>query len=106
MNNRETIVRIAVLAVTLINLILTAMGKNPLPVSSDEVYVALSSVAASAAVIWTAWKNNSVTPAAKVGDKVTKAIKSRCITAEEMERLLEAIKQSEKGSDETNEKEE
>ena len=73
MGNREIIIRAAVLVLSLLNLILSALGKNPIPLSDDSAYIVISSVVASAAAIWNAWKNNSVTSAAKVGDKLTAA---------------------------------
>ncbi len=94
MNNKDVILRAAVLVLTLVNLVLTALGKNPLPIASDELYVALSSVATSLAAIWTAWKNNSVTEAAKTGDKVMAAVKAGKITAGEVEKLLEAFEET------------
>lgn len=44
-----TIARTAVLAVSLLNVLLNAFGKNPLPFSDDEVYTAVSTVVAVAA---------------------------------------------------------
>lgn len=96
MGNKEVIIRLSVLVLTLVNLILTALGKNPLPISCDDAFVIASSVAASAAAIWTAWKNNSVTTAAKTGDKLVAAIKASKITAEEAVKLLEALETIEK----------
>ena len=61
-----TIARTVVLAVSLLNVLLNAFGKNPLPFSDDEVYTAVSTVAASLAA-W--WKNNSFTKAALKADE-------------------------------------
>ena len=44
-----TIARTAVLVVSLLNVLLNAFGKNPLPFSDDEVYTAVSTVVAVAA---------------------------------------------------------
>lgn len=41
-----TIARTVVLAVSLLNVLLNAFGKNPLPFSDDEVYTAVSTVVA------------------------------------------------------------
>ena len=63
-----TIARTAALAVTLLNMILTAAGKNPLPFSDTDVYLAVTTVAAIVASVIAWWKNNSFTKAARYGD--------------------------------------
>ena len=63
-----TIARTAVLAVSLLNVLLNAFGKNPLPFS-DEVYTAVSTVVAVAASLAAWWKNNSFTKAALKADE-------------------------------------
>lgn len=72
----ETIVRTAVLIITLINQILTMTGKNPLPFSDAEIYAALTSIATAAAAIWAWWKNNSFTVAAREADAYMDSLKS------------------------------
>lgn len=64
-----TIARTAVLVVSLLNVLLNAFGKNPLPFSDDEVYTAVSTVVAVAASIAAWWKNNSFTKAAIKADE-------------------------------------
>ena len=39
---KETLIRTLVTAVTMINMLLTMTGKNPLPFSEDEVYIGIS----------------------------------------------------------------
>ena len=64
-----TIARTAVLAVSLLNVLLNAFGKNPLPFSDDEVYTAVSTVVAVVASLAAWWKNNSFTKAALKADE-------------------------------------
>lgn len=64
-----TIARTAVLAFSLLNVLLNAFGKNPLPFSDDEVYTAVSTVVAVAASLAAWWKNNSFTKAALKADE-------------------------------------
>lgn len=59
--NAGTIARTAVLAVSLLNVLLNAFGKNPLPFSDDEVYTTVSTVVAVVASLAAWWKNNSFT---------------------------------------------
>lgn len=72
----ETIIRTIVLAVTLINQVLTMLGKNPLPFAEDELYALITTAATVAASLWAWWKNNSFTPAAIEADKYLAELKN------------------------------
>ena len=72
----QTVIRTIVLLVTLVNSVLTMLGKNPLPFAEDELYTALSCVAAIGATLWAWWKNNSFTNAAIEADRLMKSLKS------------------------------
>ena len=64
--SKETWLRTGVLLVTLINELLTAAGKNPLPFSEQTVYHGVSALMTAAASLWAWWENNSFTaPAIK-----------------------------------------
>lgn len=73
----ETIVRTIILVVALVNQILTATGKNPLPFSESEMYEGLTAVATIAASVWAWWKNNSFTKAAINADEYMNELKQR-----------------------------
>lgn len=73
----ETIIRTIVLAVTLLNQVLTAIGKNPLPFAEDEIYTALTTAATVAATVWAWWKNNSFTKSAIKADEVLAELKNK-----------------------------
>ena len=75
--NAGTIARTAVLAVSLLNVLLNAFGKNPLPFSDDEVYTTVSTVVAVVASLAAWWKNNSFTAAAIEGDKRMNSLKNQ-----------------------------
>ena len=72
-----TIARTAALALTLMNTILTAAGKNPLPFSDTDAYSAVTTVATAVTAIIAWWKNNSFTQAAIEGDIVMKQLKAK-----------------------------
>lgn len=73
----ETIVRTIVLAVTLLNQVLTVLGKNPLPFAEDELYAMLTTAATIAATVWAWWKNNSFTPEAIEADEYLAELKTK-----------------------------
>lgn len=83
--SKETIARTVVLAVSLLNVLLNAFGKNPLPFSDDEVYTAVSTVVAVVASLAAWWKNNSFTAAAVKADEVLKIEKAEGGTEDEGE---------------------
>lgn len=83
--SKETIARTVVLFVALLNTVLNACGKNPLPFSDDEVYTGVSAVVATVAAIWAWWKNNSFTSAAVKADEVLKIEKAEGGTEDEGE---------------------
>lgn len=83
--SKETIVRTVVLFVALLNTVLNACGKNPLPFSDDEVYTGVSAVVATVAAVWAWWKNNSFTAAAVKADDVLKIEKAEGSTEDEGE---------------------
>lgn len=74
--NAETIIRTIVLAVTLLNQVLTMLGKNPLPFAEDELYALLTTAATVAATVWAWWKNNSFTTEAIKADEYLAELKA------------------------------
>lgn len=79
----ETVVRTIVLAVTLLNQLLTMFGKNPLPFAEDELYSTITAIATIAATVWAWWKNNSFTPAAIQADEYLAELKNTTDETEE-----------------------
>lgn len=70
----KTWVRTAVLLLSVVNSVLTAMDINPLPFSDEQAYAVFSALAAAAAAIWSWWENNSFTQAALTADEVLKEL--------------------------------
>ena len=72
----DTIIRTVVLVVALINQVLTATGKNPLPFSDDMIYEAVTLAVTIGASAWAWWENNSFTKAAIEADQYLKDLKT------------------------------
>lgn len=65
----ETIIRTICLALTLINQLLIAFGKKPLPIEDDQMYKIVSTLVTAGVTLWCWWKNNSFTLPAIKADK-------------------------------------
>ena len=57
----KAITTLIVTALLLVNAILTASGKNPIPYSESAVYELISNLLSAIAVIYTWWKNQNIT---------------------------------------------
>lgn len=74
---KGAIIRIAVLAITTINAILTASGKNPIPFDESAFTECLSYIISGIAAVWAWYKNNDLTREATEGTALTKALKAK-----------------------------
>lgn len=72
----ETIVRLIVLLIALINQLLVAIGKSPLPFENETVTEFVSVLITVLAAVWAWWKNNSFTKAAIEADEIMKQKKA------------------------------
>ena len=72
---RDAIIRLVVMAVLMINMVLTLAGKNPIPFDEAAVTEWLTIAAGGLSAIWSWWKNNNMTAAAQEAQKTLKAIK-------------------------------
>ena len=69
--DKGVIIRTIVLAIALINQILTSTGHAVIPVNEEEISIVITAIAA----IWAWWKNNSFTKNAQEADKYLKRLK-------------------------------
>jgi len=74
--NTSTIARTVVLAFALLNQVLTATGKNPLPWSEDQVYQGVTLIFTVIASAWSWWKNNSFSATAIKADTYKDSLKA------------------------------
>lgn len=89
------IIRIIVLVAVLVNQVLVATGKNPLPFADETIYELASVLVTVAVTIWNAWKNNNFTNEAKVTQKILDALKKGQVTIEAVETLINEKTESE-----------
>lgn len=72
MIKKDTVIRTAILLLAIINQLLTAKGKCPLPIDDQELSELVSSIFTSVVSIWVWWKNNSFTKEAIEADNILK----------------------------------
>lgn len=70
-----TIARTIILAVALLNQIMTAAGKSALPIEDETVTQLVTNIFTIAAAVAAWWKNNSFTKAALMADSDLKVYK-------------------------------
>ncbi len=71
--SKGTIIRTVVLVLALINQVLTAFGKSPIPIDDDAVTNLISTVWTVIAALVAWWKNNSFTKKAIQADETLKS---------------------------------
>ena len=82
MPKKDAIIRTVILAITLLNNILTVFSINPLPFSDNQIYEVISVILTVGASIWTWWKNNSFTKKAIEADEYLLELKKSSTTTE------------------------
>lgn len=68
----DTVIRTIVLAVALINQILTACGHSLIPVTDEDISEIITAAVTIGASLWSWWKNNSFTKKAIAADEYMK----------------------------------
>jgi SPP1 family holin len=72
----DTIARTIVAAIALLNAVMVMIGKAPLDLDENTIYIVVSGIAVIATTIWTWWKNNSFTKEAMIADDFMHELKA------------------------------
>lgn len=77
MKNQRTnaIIRLVVMAVLMVNMVLTLAGKNPIPFDEAELTEWLTVAAAGLSTLWSWWKNNNITKKAQEAQNTLQGLK-------------------------------
>lgn len=75
MIKKDTIIRLIVLALVLLNQILCSTGVINFEIEEDKIYEGVSTIATIFISLWTAWKNNSITKDAIKADEYLAKLK-------------------------------
>lgn len=78
MRNQRTnaIIRLIVMTVLMVNMVLTIMGKNPIPFDETALTEWLTVAATGLSMLWSWWKNNNITTAAAEAQKTLAVLKT------------------------------
>lgn len=77
MVKKETIIRVVVLVILLINQLLVITGVTDFVIEENEVYDIVSTIATTIMSLWTMWKNNSFTKNAQKADEYLKKLNGK-----------------------------
>jgi len=77
MAKKETIIRVVVLIILLINQFLVITGVTDFVIEENEVYDIVSTIATTIMSLWTMWKNNSFTKNAQKADEYLKKLNGK-----------------------------
>ena len=93
MNNKKEVIISAVAQVlALVNLVLSAMGKSPLPISSETVSLIIGGAIALGISAWNYWKNHNITTASQKGQEIVDLIKQGKVELEQIEDVIDMLK--------------
>lgn len=91
-NKKMAATRLIILGILGLNSILSHFGYNPIPVSEEIVYQAVSDLVLFGTMFYAAYKNNDTTDEAVAGTAVMKSMKNESLNKVERKALLEAKK--------------
>lgn len=94
----STWVVLATILLTVTNAILTAVGKNPIVVSDDQLFQIMSWVLMFASIGYGIWKNMSITKSAQTSDEVLKLLKQGLVTVAEVQQYVQQVKEKQNTS--------
>lgn len=89
-NKKMAATRLIVLGLMGLNSVLAHFGYNPIPVSEDIVYQAISDILLFATMFYTSYKNNDTSDEATAGTAVMKKMKNVNLNPDEIKALNKA----------------
>lgn len=89
---KENFVTLGLTILALINAGLRICGFDTLPISNDDIANSFSIIFLIATTIWGIYKNFNTTPASQIGQKITDAIKNGEILIDQVEEMLDKLK--------------
>lgn len=91
--NKEAVIGVTVLAIALVNAVITMFGGKVLPIGNDNVNEIVSTAFLVGTALYNTYKNRNISTASQVAQEVTDAIKNGEILVDDVKELLEKIKE-------------
>ena len=91
----EAVTGVLILLVALINAVLQMFGVNTLPIENGEVSEIISTIFLITTTLYNVYKNRNISTASQKAQQITNALKSGELLAEDVDTLLNKIKENE-----------
>ena len=98
----HTYISLVLLAIVIINYVLTAMGQPIIDLGEEEVTYAVNTILNLVFIGYAAYKNQSVTENARMADKILYALRDGKLSKEEVEKFIEEHRNPETPTEDAN----
>lgn len=88
----ESVTGVLILTIALINAVLQIFGFHMLPIENEEVSEIVSALFLTISAFYNVYKNRNITTASQKAQEITNALKSGELFMDDVDRLLEKIK--------------
>nr|DAZ76748.1 MAG TPA: holin [Caudoviricetes sp.] len=89
----EAVTGVLLLVIALVNAVLQMFGINTIPIADSDVSEIVSTVFLIVTALWNTYKNRNISSASQISQEITNAIKNGEILVDEVEELLQKVRQ-------------
>lgn len=89
----EAVTGVLLLVIALVNAVLQMFGINTIPIADSDVSEIVSTVFLIVTALWNTYKNRNISSASQISQEITDAIKNQEILVDEVEELLQKVRQ-------------
>jgi SPP1 family holin len=89
----EAVTGVLLLVIALVNAVLQMFGINTIPIADSDVSEIVSTVFLIVTALWNTYKNRNISSASQISQEITDAIKNGEILVDEVEELLQKVRQ-------------
>lgn len=89
----EAVTGVLLLVIALVNAVLQMFEINTIPIANEDVSGIVSTVFLIVTALWNTYKNRNISSASQISQEITDAIKNGEILVDEVEELLQKVRQ-------------
>lgn len=89
----EAVTGVLLFVIALVNAVLQMFGINTIPIADSDVSEIVSTVFLIVTALWNTYKNRNISSASQISQEITDAIKNGEILVDEVEELLQKVRQ-------------